>query len=370
MFMRIPRYVHLSLCLSLAVFTSRVQNKADRVRLQMNEVIVQLLEKIDEPCCGTIKLDLACYECTNEEGSDPWQYDKIGNPQETDSALSTEGGLKLSSTERLKLQQTVSRKIDQPASLRKRKGQIIYCVVPEISLGEQEQTNIMKSVCAEGTEVYKGTDFQLTVRLSSTAKFKITAKRQKANCLTRLAKLLPFSSSVPDSVQISDEEVKVKGSLGGHGFGSDMCKVFAALRSPKKDIKNEQKKLKNEEKKLENIAQDGEKKLKNAISSSSAVLKDPFNDVLQEIDDVDDWLCEGFPSLNCCNPMVLTKQLELQLKELIETKLNELQAQGDKASTNPLDVSVTMGNTSTTAPGYDGKTPPAQKQVQQAVKNL
>merc|ERR1711865_1229374 len=74
----------------------------------MNEVIVQLLEKIDEPCCGTIKLDLACYECTNEEGSDPWQYDKIGNPQETDSALSTEGGLKLSSTERLKLQHTVS----------------------------------------------------------------------------------------------------------------------------------------------------------------------------------------------------------------------------------------------------------------------
>merc|ERR1712086_395077 len=114
------------------------------------------------------------------------------------------------------------------------------------------------------------------------------------------AKLLPFSSSVPDSVQISDEEVKVKGSLGGHGFGNDLCKVFAALRSPKKATKNEQKKL------------------KNAISSSSAVLKDPFNDVLQEIDDVDDWLCEGFPSLNCCNPMVLTKQLELQLKELIE----------------------------------------------------
>merc|ERR1711865_1250312 len=146
-----------------------------------------------------------------------------------------------------------------------------------------------------------------------------------------------------------------------------MCKVFAALRSPKKATKNEQKKLKNEkniaqdgEKKLKNIAQDGENKLKNAISLSSAVLKDPFNDVLQEIDDVDDWLCEGFPSLNCCKPMVLTKQLELQLKELIETKLNELQAQGDKASTNPLDVSVTMGNTNTT--------PPAQKQVQQAVK--
>jgi len=473
----------------------------------MNEVVAQLLEQFDGLCCGTIKLDLACYECTNEEGANPWQYDKIGNPQETDSALSTQGdsalstqgGLKLSSTQdrhtvsRTQDRDTVSRKIDQPASLRKRKGQIIYCVVPEISLGEQEQVNITKPDCAEGTEVYKGTDFQLTVRLSATAKFKIAAKSaKKANCLTRLAKLLPFSSPFPDCVQISDAEVKVTGSLGGHGFANDVCKVFAALRSTKKAIKKDLKNVKN-------IAQDGEKKLKNAISLSSAVLnklkaakdnaissytavfkdlenklkaakvsppidalekeleafkKSPitafqdleklleafkdaisspedafqdlekgleafaenatssytdafnvlknkleaaedaisspiddiindledkleaavkkaissytavFKDLLQEFDDVDDWLCEGFPSLNCCNPMVLTKQLESQLKELID----ELKALGDKASTNPLDVSVTMGNTSTTPPGYDGKTPPAQKQVQQAVR--
>ena len=234
-------YLSLASCVFLAVFTSRVQNKADRLRLQVLRIVSMIIEQLgpDLTSSGTIKLDLTCYECTNEEGGNPWQFDKDGNPQENNQPLSSQARVEA----------------EHPASFPKRKGQNIYCVMPKISLGEKEQYTIMEPSHAEGIEVFKGTDFQVTLQLSATAKFKIGTPGSKG-CLSHLVSYLnPCSSPFPVGVQIFDEEVKVEFTLGGHGFTADLCKICAALRSPKEAINDVKKKI-------ENVA-------KNAISSQT-----------------------------------------------------------------------------------------------------